>query len=248
MKNRVLFCLGLMTCPLFVHSSATVAFSPSTPGQPLIFHHKKPSVSLFEQKVLEQLSEGQLAQLHGLSDASIRFSKGVLGLVASHFLPDSEKQEKNLELLYNRDIQASINQIDGIFPGGKLAKLMNQTLSSYVEIANQMLHNVSDNALFHKDYQKMQVKVINRFKAKLEKITPSTKKTTLLQAEADSALEGMVSCLSLNISATESLVDGGQSVYSNMVLARQQLIKNVTVFVEAAFVLEVITNYKKCGP
>lgn len=226
MKNWVLFCL-VISAPLYPIS---VAFSPSTPGQPLIFHHKEPPVSPFEQKLFKLLST---CQRELLTEASIRLSEDLLGLVDTHFLPDSKKQEKNLAYLYNRDIRASIALIN--------VKLIDQTMTTFVEITNQMLKDVSNTKLFHKDYQKMQKEVINRYKAKLEKI--ATKKTAFIQAEAESALEGMVSCLSLYISSTDSLVNGGEAVYSNMVLARQQLIKNLTIFVEATFVL---TNSKKC--
>ena len=251
MKKLVIFCLSIMAFPL---SAKTKAYSPNIPGQPLIFHTSKPSISPIEKKILDQLSCSQLQALFGLANSSIRLSEGLLGLVGTLYLPIEKNQKLSVSKLYNEDIEASILQIDRLFfsLGGssskKLAQLMNQTLTSFAQIANQMIHDtvgISTNKLFHKDYLQMQSEVINHFVAELEKFNFSASALPL-KARSENALEGMVSCFSLFISDTDSLVSRDNAGPKSMVLARQQFISNLTVFVEATFALQAITLQKRC--
>ena len=242
MKKVVIFCLGLFSLPTAIYSK-THAYSPSISGQPLIFHTSAPSISPLEQKIFEQLSAEQLGQLYQLSFNTIRLLTGV-GLVGSHFLSIEPKQKTSVADLYNQNIASAIKQIEKEFTRlclAQLTVLMDQTLTSFVQIANQMLLDASTE-LYQEDYQRMQIEVINHFKKGVGKLFPYD---SYLKAEAVSSLEGMVSCLSLYITGSVSLVDEGDPVPQNMVFARQKLIMNLTNFVEATFALQAITIHKR---
>ena len=224
----------LVSVFLLAHSGLfgnTTAYSPSTPGQPLIFHKTTPTAPPFEHNIPPQ-------QLIDLSLKCVRLGEDFLGLAGVQFLPIQEKQRLSVKIVFNNDITTSIGLIVKDFTSKELAQLINQTLTSFKEITNKMLDNtinVPTNKLYHKDYLQMQEQVINEFKAGLGGKTAP---------EAVYALEGLVSCMALFISDLNSIVEGGQPGSKNMVLARQQVVGNLTQFVIATFALQ--TQQRKC--
>lgn len=251
MINSLMITSLIIAFPIFIHCDVTNAYSPSIPGQPLIFHTTTPSISSADQKIIKELSSKEIENLFKLSTTSIQFSEGLLGLIGTAYLPITQDQQGSLSSLYNQDINVAIGIIYQeflSFRGGsskRFADLINQTLISFVEIANQMIGDTvgsSSNALFQQDYQEMQDHVINYFKAGVANIYNNNGTNRSLKAEAESALEGLVSCLTLYISSLQSLVNDGNAGQRNMVFARQKLFKNLAAFVEDTFILQSLTH------
>lgn len=249
------FGLSLIFLPLSVQCK-TRAFSPSIPGQPLIFHQTKPSLTPLEKKILKKLSPDQLKQLLKISNASTKLSEGVLGLASATFLPIDNNQKQHVSMLYKKYISTSIFQIYRAFltsekhSSKQFAQLIKQTLVSFVETTDQMLidsDKFSSNDLFHQDYLQMQERVINYYKAGSKKIFNESAQNSIFQAEAESALEGLVSCIVLFIANTNSIVHGDNPTPNNTVGARQEVVENLAQFVESAFALQEIYLNKKCG-
>lgn len=249
----VIFCLSAIMMPISTHCK-TEAFSPSIPGQPLIFHTTIPSVSKLDRKIFEKLSNSQVHKLYELSKLGILLSEEVLGLVGTIFLPTSLAQKESVALIYDNDMASVIDQINQLFlslegdSSQQLANLVKHTLDSFIQITNEMLRNtaiVPNNTAYQQNYMQMQVEVINAFKAGLDELFDDSETNAILKAEAGSALEALVSCLSLYILNTQSLVNGN-SGSKNLVLARQQILKNMAIFVETTFVLQALTS-NQCG-
>lgn len=230
----------------------TEAFSPSIPGQPLIFHTSNMSLSVIEKKILKKLPDSTLCQLAKLSELSQQMSEELIGLIGTLFLRLSEDQKQSFQFLYLLNINDNVFKINYIFYSSTaydpLGPLLEETLTLLVQIVNQMLENtaiVPDNALFQQDYIQMQQQVINPFNVALTRIKDS-EINSYLKAEAKSSLEALVSCLTLTISNTNSMVHGNNTGSRNLILARQQILKNLVTLIEATYALQVLTS-KKCG-
>jgi hypothetical protein len=230
----------------------TTAYSPSIPGQPLIFHTTNPSLSPIEKKILKQLSNSKIRYLQKLSRISQSISEELAGLIGTVFLPIDQLKQEIVSSIYLSDIENDLQNITAIFAktsrNDLLGAALQQTLSKLVLISNQMLINTAIDpniALFQENYVQMQELVINPFKLALSVYNDSLK-NLYLKAEAKSALEALVSCITLIISNTSSIVNGDNPGTKNLVLARQQIVKNLIILVETTYVLQVLTT-KKCG-
>lgn len=223
----------------------TVAYSPSIPGQPLIFHSTTPSSS--ENTIAATLSSKNRHRLLHLSKLCSRLSEELLGLVENASLPHDCKHKASVISHYNARIDAAIDEIYRIFrtlegPVSKpMARLIKHTLIHLTRITHEMVANPHG---FQQDSLEMQQQVINFYTVCLEDILSQSAQNSVLKADAVSALEGVVSCLTLLILNTDSLVNHGNSGQKNFVLARQQINKNLTMFVEATFALQA--RYDKC--
>lgn len=247
MKN-FLTCLALSMAlvPMYAQGK-TDAYSPDIPGQPLIFHTSTPSISTAEQKLFQGLSRKDKHALFEVTTMSIRLSEGILGLVGTLYLPTNTYQKNRVASLYSRDINASISSLYQTFltlkgpQSQELADLVLQTLRSFTEITNEMLSdtvNNSNNAEFHQDYLQMQIDVINNFKSGIANLFPGCHESPF-EAEAISALEGLVSNVSLYMTNLDGLVNESQAGPRNMVFARQQLSLNLTAFIQSTFALQI---------
>lgn len=241
--NRIIIvCLSIIpiTC-----DCKTVAYSPSIPGQPLIFHTTTPSS--FENEIADKLCPKNRYLFFRLSKLSSRLSEEFLSLVGNAFLPLVQAQSVNVTTLYNRSIDESIDQIHKIFSSlkgsssKKLSKLVKETLINLKDVTNLLVVNPID---FQEGYSEMQQQVINFYTDGLEDILSSSSQNSVLEADAVSALEGLVSCLGLVILDTESLVNDSISGQKDLVFARQQTNINLAIFLEATFGLQA--GKKKC--
>lgn len=234
---------GLAICLPVASYCKTTAYSPSIAGQPLIFH--KSNSSLIDHKFFKNLSRKQTEQLFEFSRLSVRLSVALLGLVETFFLSIDPSQKQNLVILYNDEINTTISLIDHEFRSlkghsKKLTKLIQQTLKSFTQITNQMLIDITAGLTneFQQDYQEMQTQVINHFKMGISKILKKHDHS-LAKAEAESGLEGLVSAISLCMTDLKDLIDGSDSVSKNLILVRQQVTKNLTIFVNSNFFLQI---------
>lgn len=244
-----LICKSLLPSAL---EGKTRAFSPNIPGQPLIFNVSKPSISSFERILFSKLSRHDLESLLELTANSTRLSEDLLGLVTAMNLPMSTPQRQSIVNLYNQDISITISLINDTFrslkgsSSKKLANLVEQTLTSFVQITNKMLVDSAgnpSNQLFQQDYQLMQVNVINYFNSMIDEM--SRKLNPNLKSESKNGIEGLVSCMSLYISNTNSMVVGGVAGPRNMVFSRQQVIKNLAQFLSSIFAAQA--TRRSCG-
>lgn len=227
------------------------AYSPSIAGQPLIFHNSKNPIHFFDRKTFRKLNKDEIKKACHVTETSVSLSENLIGLVETTFLQINPTSKQNLSIAYNQQIDLLISEIHDKFaslkgyPSKRLATLIKQTLSSFSQITNQMLNDVVDsNVLFQQDYLQMQEQVINYFISKQEIIFKDAGHNPL-RVEMQSALEGLVSNMSLYISDLNSLVNGNDVGSRNVVLSRQQILQNLTLFVESSFVLEIITNRKQ---
>src|ERR1700728_3707640 len=199
----------ISTTPL---QGKTIAYSPSIPGQPLIFHTKKPTLSPIEKEICDRLSPSDLTKLSKLSQ---QISQELVGFIGTIFFPLSGEQQQNLTSLYLSEINENIHKITQVFlssaDNDSLSTLLEQTLTNLVQITNQMLTNSAitpNTVLFHENYIQMQQGVIHPFNAALTTITKDCAQESEIKAKAKSALEGLVSCISLYISNTNNVVNG----------------------------------------
>ncbi len=249
-KNWIitLFSLFMIICTTTLQCK-TIAISPTIPGQPLIFHVQKPTLSPIEKKILARLSSHQVNQLTKLSVLSQEMSQELVGFIGDIFLPLSGEQQQNITSLYLFDINDDIQKIKKVFLSSSgnesISSLLEQTLTHLVEITNQMLTNTainSNSSLFQANYNQMQDEVINPFNAALTSIIKDSEKETYFKAESRSALEGLVSCIALCISNTNNVVNGDNPGSKSLVLVRQQIEKKLVDLVESTFFLEVLTS------
>ncbi len=224
----------------------TVAFSPSIPGQPLIFHHTSHPISTFEKRVSYKLTCDNSSNFSKLSKASKQMFKGLLGIVDTTFSEQDLFQRQLLVAKYHDDIQASIDKVHKIIhslkshSAKKLANLLEQTLLSFVKITNEIVVNSvesSSNEFFHLAYLQMQEQVINGFNTGISQIFKKNTFRTSIKAESDSALHGLVSNTNLYISDLKNLSNSGGASSRSVELSREQILKNLTVFIETTFIL-----------
>jgi hypothetical protein len=227
----------------------TEAYAPSIPGQPLIFHHNTKEKCLFSHKIFHELSSENIERVLKLSRESIGLSEALLGLIEIMFLQIDPSIKGDVAAIYNEEIAFLISEITHTFnseqghTSKKLSKLMGQTLHSFAQITNQMLVDRSLNVLFQQDYLEMQEEVINYFNTILAGILKGDRQKSFAD-EAESALEGLVSCMALYISNLNTLTNGNYAGPRSVVLSRQQIIQNLTLFVDSTFAL-VLTNCNK---
>lgn len=243
--KRIVNCI-VMVCLFAIPIACeceTVAYSPSIPGQPLIFHKTTPFS--FEEEIASKLSPENRDHLLHLSRLSSRLSEELLGLVGNAFLPLGQTQKASVTSLYNKGIDAAIDQINQTFlklegsSSKQLARLVELTLINLTRITNEMVVNPE---AIQQAYLEMQQQVINFYTVGLNDILSESAQKSVLQADAVSALEGLVSCLTLSILDTNSLVNNASSGQKNLVLTRQQINKMLTMFVELTFALRARTQ------
>jgi hypothetical protein len=234
----------------------TKAYSPPIQGQPLIFHKSKPTLSPYENEMCTRLSNKQKINLSLLTELSVDLSDQLLGLSEAWYLPITQDQQDTLVSDYNEQIEDTIHKIYKIFrtlkgdSSKELAKVIRNTLTSFASITNQMLFDLTEganpNELFQQDYLRFQHEVINYYKDSLHHILSHAERKTILKAESEGALEGLVSTFSLYVLDLDTVVDQGGDVPGNMILARNQVFKNLQIFLDSIYVLQAISN-KKCG-
>lgn len=252
MKDFGILCLTFLAlCFPYPGFCKIVAYSPSIPGQPLIFHKNEGPNCTIEKKIHDKLGLKNTRKVAHLSQVATRMSEDLIGLIDSLFLLIDPSSKEKIAAIYNEEIKFFISEITHTFssvkgpPSKKFAKLMNQTLSSFVQISNEMLIDtigVSTNALFQQDYLKMQEQVINHFNSELANLLKESRHSSL-RADVESALQGLVSGTALYISNLNSLTNGRSVGPKSLVLSRQQIEQKLTLFVEASFVLEVLSNH-----
>lgn len=251
--NAGIFCLGVLAISFPTYSySKSIAFSPSLPGQPLIFNKSSPS-HLFDRKTFKRLSPKQTEKLFDLSQLSVRLSTNINGLVEIFFLPIDAGQKQSLIIRYNEDINETISLIDKEFLAIKghfskrLAKLIHHTLITLTQLTNEMLVNITMGNIeeFQQDYLQMQIQVINAYKEGISKILKNHDKLSSAEEEAENGLEGLVSTLSLYITNMDELINGSNSVSKSLVQAPQQIIENLTQFIDFNFFILIMNISQK---
>ncbi len=240
---RFLFWFSFICLPLFVYGE-TEAYSPSIPGQPLIFHTTTPSLTLLQKAILERLSTCQQYKFVALSRVSLKLTDLYMGLAGASFIPLDPAQKQRVTALYTLNIGTSIHKIHRLFVSAnghqaeEIAQLITQTLANFTKVALQMIDDavLGNNAQFQQDFQNMQTEVINFYERGVHKLS----KNSALIAEAESSLEGLISNFSLFLANTNSSVNQGQPVSTSTVLARQQVNKNLLAFIERTFGLQIL--------
>lgn len=233
MMNLVVI-VSLLAIPLTCECK-TVAYSPSIPGQPLIFHHTTPFS--FEKKIASKLPSRNRYQLLHLSKLSNRLSKGLLALIGDTCRPPDPVQKVNT--LINQVYQTFL-KLEGS-SSKQLASLVEQTLINLAHITNEMVVNREG---FQQAYSEMQQQVINFYTAGLNNIVTKRTRGSNLNAISISALEGLVSCIALSILDRDSLVNHANPDLKNLILVRKQTKKMLTMFIESTFALQAITQQK----